>query len=226
MRYFLSILLVFGLLASIFDTAYAKKRPTRKSTKSSSTKNKSNSDIIRLQQWMTGYFSSQAQAAKDSDYFDVRLRMTPIWKDRKDGFWLYVEQAMAENESRPYRQRVYHVTQINDTTFESAVFAFSDPAPYIGEWQKPEPLAGLTPDSLILKTGCSIILYKHGEFAFSGSTVGKECASDLRGADYTTSEVTISKNQIISWDRGFDMDGNQVWGARKGGYVFKKLQGF
>ncbi|NLI14695.1 MAG: hypothetical protein GX409_00255 [candidate division Zixibacteria bacterium] len=226
MRYFLSILLVFGLLASIFDTAYAKKRPTRKSTKSSSTKNKSNSDIIRLQQWMTGYFSSQAQAAKDSDYFDVRLRMTPIWKDRKDGFWLYVEQAMAENESRPYRQRVYHVTQINDTTFESAVFAFSDPAPYIGEWQKPEPLAGLTPDSLISKTGCSIILYKHGEFAFSGSTVGKECASDLRGADYTTSEVTISKNQIISWDRGFDMDGNQVWGARKGGYVFKKLQGF
>lgn len=175
---------------------------------------------------MTGYFSSQSQAAKDSDYFDVRLRMTPIWKNRTDGFWLYVEQAMAEHESRPYRQRVYHVTQINDTTFESAVFGFADPTIYIGEWRKPEPLANLTPDSIAQKQGCSIILYQHGEFAFSGSTIGTACASDFRGADYTTSEVTISKNQIINWDRGFDKDGNQVWGARKGGYVFKKLEGF
>ncbi len=226
MRYFLSILLILGLLAPNFSLVDAKKRPARKSTKSSATNKKQNSDIIRLQQWMTGYFSSQSQAAKDSDYFDVRLRMTPIWKNRTDGFWLYVEQAMAEHESRPYRQRVYHVTQVNDTTFESAVFGFADPTIYIGEWQKPEPLANLTPDSITQKQGCSIILYQHGEFAFSGGTVGKDCASDLRGADYTTSEVTISKNQIISWDRGFDKDGNQVWGARKGGYVFKKLSGF
>lgn len=226
MKYLLSILLILGLLATAFSSADAKKRPARKSSKSTSVKKGSNTDIARLQKWMTGYFSSQSQAAKDSDYFDVRLRMTPIWKNRTDGFWLYVEQAMAEYESRPYRQRVYHVTQVNDTTFESAVFGFADPTIYIGEWQKPEPLGNLSPDSIRLKEGCSIILYRRGEFAFSGSTVGNGCASDLRGADYTTSEVTISKNQIISWDRGFDKDGNQVWGARKGGYVFKKLQGF
>jgi hypothetical protein len=27
---------------------------------------------------------------------------------------------------------------------------------------------------------------------------------------------------ILSWDRGFDANGNQVWGAEKGGYIFKK----
>jgi hypothetical protein len=226
MRYLLAILLMVGLLLPNFNSVDAKKRPVRRTSKTRVVKNTSNSDMARLQKWMTGYFSSQSQAAKDSDYFDVRLRMTPIWKNRTDGFWLYVEQGMAEHEQRPYRQRIYHVTQVNDTTFESAVFSFADPTIYIGEWQKPEPLANLIPDSLILKQGCSIILYQHGEFAFSGSTVGNGCNSDLRGADYTTSEVTISKAQIISWDRGFDKDGNQVWGARKGGYVFKKLQGF
>lgn len=226
MRYFLSILIILGLLTVAFNSADAKKRSSRRSTKTTSVKKTSNSDLARLKKWMTGYFSSQSQAAKDSDYFDVRLRMASIWKNRTDGFWLYVEQAMAEHEQRPYRQRVYHLFQVNDSTFQSDIYGFADPTIYIGEWQKPEPLANLSPDSVMLKAGCSIVLYKHGEFAFSGSTVDKECASDLRGADYTTSEVTISKDQIISWDRGFDTEGNQIWGARKGGYVFKKLQGF
>ena len=225
MPYFISILLALGLLLAPFNSADAKK-PARKATKTRVVKKKIANDMGRLQKWMTGYFSSQAQAAKDSDYFDVRLRMTPIWKNRADGFWLYVEQGMAEHEQRPYRQRVYHVTQVNDTTFESAVFALADPTIHIGEWKKPEPLAGLNPESLSLKQGCSIILHKHGEFAFNGGTVGNGCNSDLRGADYATSEVTISKEQLISWDRGFDKDGNQIWGARKGGYVFKKLQGY
>jgi hypothetical protein len=28
---------------------------------------------------------------------------------------------------------------------------------------------------------------------------------------------------LASWDRGFDSTDNQVWGAEKGGYIFKKL---
>jgi hypothetical protein len=28
-----------------------------------------------------------------------------------------------------------------------------------------------------------------------------------------------------SWDRGFDAQGNQVWGATKGPYVFDKVAG-
>jgi hypothetical protein len=224
MSYFITIFIALGLLLAPLNSASAKK-PARKAARTRVVKKKTGDDMARLQKWMSGYFSSQAQAAKDSDYFDVRLRMTPIWKNRADGFWLYVEQGMAEHELRPYRQRVYHVTQVNDSTFESAVMAFADPTKYIGEWQKPEPLASVTPESLSLKEGCSIILYKHGEFAFSGATVGTGCSSDLRGADYATSDITISKEQLIIWDRGFDKDGNQIWGARKGGYVFKKLQG-
>jgi hypothetical protein len=26
--------------------------------------------------------------------------------------------------------------------------------------------------------------------------------------------------KIVSWDRGFDASGAQVWGAEKGGYIF------
>jgi hypothetical protein len=39
---------------------------------------------------------------------------------------------------------------------------------------------------------------------------------------YTTSEVTITNDTIASWDRGFDADGNQKWGAEAGPYIFRR----
>ena len=78
-------------------------------------------------------------AATDDAYYDVRLEMSPIWTDRDDGHWLYVEQAVAGREDAPYRQRVYRVTA--------------------GE----APLATLTPDSLRRRSGCAIVLRKDEE---------------------------------------------------------------
>ena len=57
---------------------------------------------------------------------------------------------------------------------------------------------------------------------FEGSTNGKQCPSNLRGAAYATSVVTIRPDGMLSWDRGFDDKGQQVWGATKAGYQFKK----
>lgn len=67
-------------------------------------------DMFELLEWMTGHFSSREQAAADSAYYDIRLHMVPIWPDRKDGHWLYVEQLMVGRT--PYRQRVYHVSRV------------------------------------------------------------------------------------------------------------------
>ena len=48
-------------------------------------------DLEVLLSQMIGSFSSAEQAADDEDYFDIRLEMVPIWPDRQDGYWLYVE---------------------------------------------------------------------------------------------------------------------------------------
>lgn len=182
---------------------------------------RSSADLDMLASFMTGSFNSTAQAASDSDYFDIRLHMARIWKNRTDGFWFYVEQAMASRQDKPYRQRVYHVTQRSDGTFESAVFTVNEPLRFAGDWKKENPLASLTVDSLIARAGCSITLRKNGD-AFEGSTVGKQCPSDLRGAAYATSEVKIFADRLVSWDRGWGKDDTQVWGAEKGGYIFMK----
>lgn len=179
-------------------------------------------DLDRLGQWLSGSFSSQEQAQADTSYFDIRLRVVPIWTERLDGRWLYVEQARADLLDRPYRQRVYHLTRLSPELFESAVFTIPSPLRLAGAWKEAAPLGGLTPDSLQARAGCSIYLRQMKDGSFAGSTIGTDCASDLRGAAYAVSEVRITAESMTSWDRGFDAQGKQAWGAEKGPYVFRR----
>jgi len=180
-------------------------------------------DLTRLIDYMTGSFSSAEQAEADSAYYDIRLQMFPVWLERSEARWFYIEQARSDYPDQPYRQRVYRVSQIDDSTFQSSVFELPDSHRFIGAWRREIPLGNLTPDSLIAREGCDIILVKQGN-VFVGGTQDNNCPGSLRGAAYATSEVTIKRDAMISWDRGFDTEGNQVWGSEKGGYIFKKIR--
>ena len=175
-----------------------------------------------LVDYMTGSFSSKEQAENDSNYFNIELEMVQIWKDRTDGPWFYIEQAVAESKDKPYRQRVYQLKNRDDLRIESIVYTIPDPLRFAGDYKKEFPLLRITPDSLTLREGCEVVLYMTDNGYFEGGTVDKNCRSDLHGANYATSEVIIYNDKLISWDRGFDENDNQVWGATEGGYIFKK----
>ena len=67
-------------------------------------------------------FTSSAQSAADTNYFDITLHMNPVWEPDSSRFWLYVEQAATANLDRPYRQRVYAVQQLEDSVFRSDIY--------------------------------------------------------------------------------------------------------
>ncbi|MDJ0837132.1 MAG: chromophore lyase CpcT/CpeT [Acidobacteriota bacterium] len=178
-------------------------------------------DLDQLAAWMTGVFSSREQAAQDESYFHIRLVMAPIWTDRTDGHWLYVEQAAEGYFEKPYRQRIYHVRRGKDGRFESVVYTMEEPLQHAGAWRKDKPLSELSPKDLKEREGCTVFLEKSGD-TYKGGTHERDCVSKLRGATYATSEITINKDTVLSWDRGFDDQGKHVWGAEKAGYIFKK----
>lgn len=176
-----------------------------------------------LASYMQGTFSSIEQAKSDTDYFEIELEMVRFNTEAKDGVWLYVEQATAAKKEKPYRQRVYHVEQVDANTFTSTIMSINGGAAWYGAFAQPEKLKGLSLDSLQALEGCAITLtYKDG--AFTGSTDGRKCANAWGKATYATSEVTISPGLMVSWDRGYNDAGEQVWGAEKGGYRFVKRQ--
>lgn len=181
--------------------------------------------IALLKSYMTGSFASTQQSIDDPEFFDVRLHITPIWASRNDGPWLYVEQAMATTLDAPYRQRVYRLSKATDGSLRSEVYTFPDAAmpKVVGAWKSAEPMGDMTPADLVLKDGCAVILnYSTSDQTFTGGTLPNACESSLRGAKFANSSVTVGPTMLVSWDQGFDAEGKQVWGAKKGGYRFVK----
>jgi len=181
--------------------------------------------VDRLTAFLVGDFSSAEQAKMDPDYRPITLHTRRIWSERTDGVWLYVEQAMATAADKPYRQRVYHLTGDGGMSVRSDVYTLpGDALSYAGAWREPAKLWGVTPERLTLRDGCSISLKVLPDGTFLGGTSGTGCGSDLRGASYATSEAHIFADRMVTWDRGFDAEAKQVWGAEKGGYIFVKAK--
>lgn len=179
-----------------------------------------------LRDWLSGSFSSRAQAQADpKNYFHIQLHMAPIWRHRADGPWLYVEQATASKPTAPYRQRVYRLRALPDGGAACDVYLLpEDPLVWAGAWKAPERFAALTAEQLLPRERCSVLLQRGGDDVFRGATLGQGCASELAGAAYATSEVEVRADRLMSWDRGFDAQGKQVWGAELGPYLFVKQE--
>lgn len=179
-------------------------------------------DLEDLAQIMVGHFSSRAQSEADEDFFAIQMILAPIWEDRTDGHWLYVEQATEARPDAPYRQRVYQVTRETGRLVSHVYELPGDPQDFVGAQAHPEKFAGVQPTDLVLREGCSVFLERVGPEAFSGGTEGNGCTSDWGEAKYVTSEVQIDASGIRSWDRGFLGSGEQAWGAVSGPYVFDR----
>lgn len=188
-----------------------------KSTKNGG--NQSEANLNELVTIMQGQYSSEAQSKRDTSYYTISLRMVPIWKNK--GHYLYVEQAMFSKQEKPYRVRIYKISQRGDE-YISEIHTLKNEKNWIGKWKTPEAFESLTENDIELKPGCEVVLKRVGKNKFEGQTGIKTCPSELRGASYATSKVTVTENEILSWDQGFDKNDKQVWGAEKGGYEFVK----
>ena len=183
------------------------------------------SRLAKLAAQLTRSFHSTAQAEADSTYFDIRLQAAPIWTERSDGPWLYVEQAAASALERPYRQRVYRLEGGGADGLRSVMYELpGDPVAFAGAFRDAAPLASLEPADLLPLPGCTVHLNAAGDARISGSTREDECGTQWGDAVYATSEVTLTPEWMESWDRGYDADGNQVWGATKGPYRFVRIE--
>jgi len=178
-------------------------------------------EVTALFALMQGSFNSEKQSIIDSTYYNISLHMYPIWKEK--GNWLYVEQAMNTMQDKPYRQRIYEIKRNANGQLASYVYAITNDSLLIGKWKDPESFESLTKEQLKLREGCEVLLTKTAPNTFEGKTQNGTCESTLRGASYAMSAVKITSSGIESWDQGYNADGEQVWGATKGGYVFDKL---
>jgi len=179
--------------------------------------------VDQVASWMIGTWSSAKQSAEQpADFKSVVLHMTPIWLDRRDGRWLYVEQAMVESVDKPYRQRIYQVVPHGEGVRSMVYELPGDALAYAGAWSAPARFDTLEPALLVPREGCSVDMTRAAADRWSGGTRPEACESVLRGAKWASSEVSLEPGRLTTWDRGYDAAGKQVWGATKGPYIFLK----
>jgi len=178
-------------------------------------------EVARL---LTGRFDSSAQAARDPQYFAVQLHACAVTLPAVGENVVYVEQAMLSAVDAPYRQRLYVVEQDGDAVV-SAVLELDAPEQVIGvcDFSAADRDRVLSARTATPLPGCAVVLQPDGD-GWSGGTVDDACANDYAGATWASTEVRLTETAIESWDRGYDADGQQVWGATAGGYVFDRVE--
>lgn len=174
-----------------------------------------------LAEFMIGTFSSADQAKRDTNYSNVEVEVRRIWPNEPKNVWLYLEEAEATDKGHPYRQQILCLSQVDDTVFQATNFELDSMQLYVNAFRDPTRFDTHKPlDAKQLK-GCAMtLIWNRG--TFSGSTNGISCMNKKGGAAYTTSEVLLGMDSMISWERGFDSKGEQIWGSDLGGYEFMK----
>lgn len=182
-------------------------------------------EVALVRDWLSGSFTNAEQAAKDPSFRDVQLHVAPIWNNRADGPWLYVEQAPANDLGNPLQQRIYRLVRTGNHAFVGEMYRLPEPArQYANVYMQDEPLGNLTPEQLIALPGCALTFtHHHCSNIVEGGTKGNACANTTNGAAYTTTELILWDDFYIFWERGYDASGRQVWGPEKGGYRYKKI---
>ena len=179
---------------------------------------------------LTHLYDSSEQSLYQPDYFDVTLNHCEVEvsgapESESVNKFFVLEQAISVRQDRPYRVRLIKLEYDNDTdTIISKNFEPSDTAQFVGACSR----AKKNTDKIVVSftefsdPKCIVTMKKQGEL-YVGGTSKQGCLSTHSGASTFSSEVTIGTDYISSWDRGWDSNGNQVWGAVKGPYVFKKV---
>jgi hypothetical protein len=173
--------------------------------------------------WLTGTFEAKDPTA---DGGAARIVIVSVPKSRiaNGAPVLYREQAVAPKLDEPSLQRFYRLEEDGEVVRLRA-FDPRDPLIVRGKWRDPSTLALYGANDVRERPGCEIALKKVGE-RWEGRTPDASpqaaCLSHLRNAVRMTSSMTLSKDALTQWDRGFDERGKQTWGSPEGGTTFVK----
>jgi hypothetical protein len=172
---------------------------------------------------LVGVMDTSAQAIANPKLSDVRMTTCKISlsSPETDAVYLYQEQALSSDLTKPYRQRILQISPtIYSQSVRSRSFRPARPEMLIGLCNQPEA-SRVVPLSDRGTPVCTVFLKQSGE-DYVGRTPIDGCPAKVRGAVRITNQITLHKTGMDTWDRGYDTYGKQVWGAKAESYQFRR----
>lgn len=188
----------------------------------------SNNLLLSLAQWMAGDFSNRKQStANPKDYAHIRVFFRPLPWDFFSGIGFYSEQVYDYDLWNPYRQGVHRFVSQKDQVYIEN-YSLKDGLLYAGSGRNRDILQTITPESIARRYQCSMVFKAQGNKFFGGVEPGNKCIVTRNGCKtYLVSEVELTENTWISWDRGMDINTHEhIWGSAIGPLKFEKIASF
>lgn len=161
---------------------------------------------------LLGNFTSQWQAETSVGIPNIQTHVVPIWCSAQRGSWLYVEQYLNGQYSRPFRQRVYHLKRV-DGLIRHRSFKLEDEKLHVGAWTNPSEFS--LAESLLEFPGCDMFFSRVDAVTFKSSTRPFTCKARTLGADYVIVYNTITPYRILQERSGWYMNGTLAWKDKK-----------
>ncbi len=182
--------------------------------------------VEEVASYLEGIMSTADQAATVPNAPDVQMTTCRISladsQPASNIVFLYQEQALAGKLAKPYRQRFL---QLSPSPYSQSIRSLSyrpnDPTVFINFCNKPLKERAVRLQKLGSPV-CSVFLKRSSDATYIGNTPVDGCPAHFRGAVRITNQIVLSKTGMNTWDRGYDGNGKQVWGAKAEAYQYKK----
>ena len=159
---------------------------------------------------LEGTFRSDEQAEQDRRYFDISMRLCRVDAEAYGTHVLYIEQARSDQLDSPYRQRLY---VLHGTEYEviSEVWSSTQAAQWVGLCDRDERVV----EEVTLSSNPAVrsSLSPPKRTSLRAVPVDKAAAAPWRAVVTLTAEVRADADGLTSWDRGYNAQDQQVWGA-------------
>ena len=153
-----------------------------------------------LKQWLTGIHQSTNDTIQNKEV-DLALEVLPIWQERHDGEWLYLESRIIDSDGKPFHQRIIHLVETLSGNMRLYNYSIPRASDFAGAYYSPDILSSLTLSQLSLNSNCEFKVKLNSRDNFIARAEGERCQRGESDMLFMSTFFTISESHIAFLDR-------------------------
>jgi hypothetical protein len=179
------------------------------------------SSVQAVVKHLVGVMDTTRQASENPKIAKVQMTTCEVSVSTdSNSVYLYQEQALVDKLNQPYRQRLLEIkARADGRSVESKSYKLSNAVSFINFCHKSLTERRIQ-SSDIGEPVCRVFLTPI-EGGYQGETPPEGCPTTARGAVKITNTIILRPDGMDTSDRGYDVQGQQIWGARDSFYQYR-----
>ncbi|QUM82697.1 chromophore lyase CpcT/CpeT [Moritella sp. 5] len=178
-----------------------------------------------LKQWLSGMYRSTNDVIQGR-VINIDLNISPIWQDRIDGEWLYMESRITHSSNKPFRQRIIQLVATPNGLIRLYSYSIPRASDFAGAYYTPQLLTSLTQSQLSISNNCELLIELKVTYTFVGETDPDSCITHRTNTPLMTTFFAVSEVNISFLDGGYDKSGKLVPGRLDVPITFLKIEDY